>query len=286
MIDNEILRNVGGMDKNSLTHVLNFFENDDDDNNNELNMIKHSPYYNLEDFGKIISSKRDDFFIITLNVQSINAKHEQLNLLINNLNKYCNIDAICLQETWLSSNSDVSFYSLPNYTLISQSKHVSAHGGLAIYLSNSHTYNIYNEIVRSDIFENQIIEIQNGINNQKLIICNIYRPPQELISNYQKFTSELEIIMQYLDKKNKEVIICGDFNIDLLKINDKEVFSDYFEKIISNGFFPSITLPTRFSNRSATLIDNILYKTLTKTMITQLVFLFPQYQTIYLVSLS
>ena len=35
------------------------------------------------------------------------------------------------------------------------------------------------------------------------------------------------------------------------------MLNNYFDNIISNGFFPTITLPTRLSNRSSTLIDNI-----------------------------
>ena len=45
-------------------------------------------------------------------------------------------------------------------------------------------------------------------------------------------------------------------NIDLLKINERKVFNEYFDSMISHGFSPCITLPTRFSKRSATLIDN------------------------------
>ena len=49
-------------------------------------------------------------------------------------------------------------------------------------------------------------------------------------------------------------------NIDLLKINERNVFNEYFDSMISHGFSPCITLPTRFSKRSATLIDNFLLK--------------------------
>ena len=49
-------------------------------------------------------------------------------------------------------------------------------------------------------------------------------------------------------------------NIDLLKINERNVFNEYFDSMISHGFSPCITLPTRFSKRSATSIDNFLLK--------------------------
>ena len=50
--------------------------------------------------------------------------------------------------------------------------------------------------------------------------------------------------------------ICGDFNINLLSLSSNEHVRNYFEGILSSGFLPTITLPTRLSVNS-TLIDNI-----------------------------
>ena len=52
----------------------------------------------------------------------------------------------------------------------------------------------------------------------------------------------------------------GDYNIDLLKIKEKVVFSEYFDSIIGCGFIPKITLPTRLSRHRGSLIDNFLCK--------------------------
>ena len=51
--------------------------------------------------------------------------------------------------------------------------------------------------------------------------------------------------------------ICDDFNVNLLKINSEQHCDAYLDMIISHGFFPRITLPTRMSDESSTLIDNI-----------------------------
>ena len=37
----------------------------------------------------------------------------------------------------------------------------------------------------------------------------------------------------------------------------KNHFNNYFEELVTNVFFPKITLPTRISERSSSLIDNI-----------------------------
>ena len=52
--------------------------------------------------------------------------------------------------------------------------------------------------------------------------------------------------------------ICADFNIDLVKLYTKQHYNMFFDIIISSGFHPKITLPTRITDRFSTLIDNIL----------------------------
>ena len=42
---------------------------------------------------------------------------------------------------------------------------------------------------------------------------------------------------------NREVVVAGDFNIDLLKINVNVVIGDYFNSLVAQSFFPQITLP-------------------------------------------
>ena len=63
-----------------------------------------------------------------------------------------------------------------------------------------------------------------------------------------------------LQKKQCEVVIEGDYNIDLLKVKQKPVFNQYLDTLISLSFFPKITLPTRLSNKRGTLIDNFVCK--------------------------
>ena len=63
-----------------------------------------------------------------------------------------------------------------------------------------------------------------------------------------------------MESSNTDVILAGDYNINLLKINDKPVIGDYFDMLTSHSFYPKITLPTRLTNNNGTLIDNILCK--------------------------
>ena len=60
-----------------------------------------------------------------------------------------------------------------------------------------------------------------------------------------------------LNNISSNILILGDFNIDLLKINDKLLHKTYFDDMLSLGLSPAITLPTRVTEVSATLIDHI-----------------------------
>ncbi len=94
----------------------------------------------------------------------------------------------------------------------------------------------------------------------KLILDNIYRPPRDVNENYKNFIDEFKHVISNLGNNSTDVIITGDTNIDLLKISEREVFCDFFDSVTSHSFYPSITLPTRFSNTRGTLIDNVCCK--------------------------
>ena len=82
----------------------------------------------------------------------------------------------------------------------------------------------------------------------------------DTIGNYKQFISEFTPLLSYLDQRKCDVIICGDFDIDLLKSNSKPIINEYMDMVMSYGFFPKMTLPTRLSNRNGTLIGNFLCK--------------------------
>ena len=53
------------------------------------------------------------------------------------------------------------------------------------------------------------------------------------------------------------LIIAGDTNIDLLKHENDLDMNMFLFSLLSSGLLPLITLPTRISGRSATLLDNM-----------------------------
>ena len=67
------------------------------------------------------------------------------------------------------------------------------------------------------------------------------------------FLKYLETCLAKLVKENKELYICGDFNFDLLKID-----TDHLSQHFSTYFVVMVSLqPTRVTENTATIIDNI-----------------------------
>ena len=75
------------------------------------------------------------------------------------------------------------------------------------------------------------------------------------MSNIDRFSEELSTIFSSLQRYNN-VIITGDFNIDLLNYREKQHVSQYVDNIIANIYIPKITFPTRLTQQRGTLIDN------------------------------
>ena len=69
------------------------------------------------------------------------------------------------------------------------------------------------------------------------------------------FVNEFTYLFIVLRARSKSVFLCGDYNIDLLKINTNANFNLFYENVISS--IPNIILPTRMCDKS-TLIDNFI----------------------------
>ena len=81
------------------------------------------------------------------------------------------------------------------------------------------------------------------------------------ILNLLRFKEHLESTLSQLTNENKSIFIMGDFNINLLNCESHPESNDFL--LMLNSFFllPYILEPTRITERSVTLIDNIFANT-------------------------
>ena len=89
-------------------------------------------------------------------------------------------------------------------------------------------------------------------NSTTLTVGSVYRHPSGNISHFNE--SLINCLSKFNDKNM--FILGGDINIDLLKANISST-QNYLDTMLSYNLFPSIIIPTRFTDRSTTLIDHI-----------------------------
>ena len=164
-----------------------------------------------------------------------------------------NWDVIGLTETWLDSESEKRV-SVEGYSLVSACRKVKGGGGVALLIKEGITYRERQDLgtFKEGTFESAFIELVRPGVEKNDVIGIVYRPPG---SDITEFNEEMMKVTRTLNNTN--CYIMGDFNMDLLKLNAHRPTSDYLEGLTSMGFFPLISLPTRLTDTTATLIDNI-----------------------------
>ena len=149
---NDFVDNMRLNEVNLLTPLLNT------DDSDELNIIRHSPYFNDDDLLKSSTFHKNGLNILSLNCQSLHATFDYIKLLIDKFAaNNCPLQVLCLQESWISSDTDLSPYVISGYHMISTCHYASNQGGLVIYLSDSWNYKFKSCQTDSQIWEKQMI---------------------------------------------------------------------------------------------------------------------------------
>ena len=137
-INEEILKNIRGKSQNNLNEILRNFT----DTDFEVQIFDDSSYIDIDSMRDNLKPHEKSFSLMSLNIQSINAKFDNLKTLLSYLKEsHFMFRPICLQETWLRSDQDTSLFEIPGYNLIHKGKSYNEHGGLIIYLKEDFTYN-------------------------------------------------------------------------------------------------------------------------------------------------
>ena len=257
----ETLEGVGGMAKYDLHKIMHDSSDKTDIASVQcLQVDSKSDYYDMGNLVQSLKSHQDKFTIMNLNIESIKSKFDTLLSILTHLkNNGFEFSVITLQETWLRNDADVSHYELPNYNLIAQGTICSRKGGLITYIHKRFDYVIRSLYTSSSWWEGLFIDIKGDSLKRNITVGNIYRPPRDNNNNksVRNFLTPFAPIIHKLSREKFDSIICGDFNIDLLKIKGRDLFVEFLDLFLSNGFMPKISLPTRFSKKKATIIDQI-----------------------------
>ena len=67
----------------------------------------------------------------------------------------------------------------------------------------------------------------------------------------------LNKLLENISKEQKSIFLLGDFNVNFLNYNEHNPTNEFLDSLVSNSFIPLILQPTRITNHSNTLIDNM-----------------------------
>ena len=253
----QFLCNFGGLENNDLTQILNC---DSDIDENAATIINVSNYHDLDDLlNKAIFKKSNHFKVLGFNSESIFSKLDSIKLFLESLKqKEIFFEAICINECWLESFGED--LHLNGYSAFPLPRITGMKGGLVTYILEDYKVKELSLYEDSESWEGQFLEIHGNGLRSKLLLSNLYVPPRTT-NEFKEFEDSFLPIVRNLAHKYKHMIIIGDTNANALECNSNEVFSNYFDNIISNGLLPVITLPTHFGTKNGSIIDHIYVKT-------------------------
>lgn len=185
------------------------------------------------------------------NIQCLRNKTEEIELFINTLENQP--DIICITEHWLKKEEE-EITKINGYAMAASfSRDSMEHGGVCIYGKKGFSCEEIHGIKEKSI-EGQIECV--GVRNKelKIIALCVYRTG---LGEFNLFIEKMDEIIGIIEVNFKQykIILCGYFNVDLLKYNrESKVLLDL---INTHNLIQTITEPTRVTKRNASLLDNI-----------------------------
>ena len=223
-------------------------------------LVNSSSYYDIAELGELLSDKRhnNSLSIMYANSRSLTKHINDYQVMFEYLHAKNAVvfDVICFVETWLSTNT-LPLAEISGYNHIYKEKvNTPRGGGISIFLKENLKYVIRNDIAfpSCEMFDCLFVNVYNSQEQKQTLIGVVYRSPS---SNEIDFINALESTLNSLQSENKDIVLLGDFNIDILKIDAQTNSSKLLEMLMNFKLSPLITLPTRVTSTSATLIDHI-----------------------------
>jgi potassium voltage-gated channel Eag-related subfamily H protein 8 len=268
MIPNNMLDQIRTNSNLDLTQLLNDLEVDD--NHSDSNDLIDNCMYHTPDSIKHLQILKDTDYqhnvnnlaLLTLNCQSLKAHWEAFTYLIHQIEMSgLRPDIIGITEVFKTPpnlNLDMNGYQ-PLITKTRPNENDNR-GGVGMFIKEGIT-----SIPRPDlsvfiphVIETLFVEITCPLTNKPIIVGSIYRPNSPPLANLNVFLENLYKINEQIGIEKKQCYLMGDFNIDLLKINSHNPTKEFLDNMTTYGFVPLISKPTRITDHSATLIDNII----------------------------
>lgn len=242
------------MTTNTLFDTLNNLLNIDPDRN--LPVQTSSCYYDDSSFNNLYSTHQNlhnMFSAIFLNIRSASKNLESFHNYLHLLNHEFPI--IALAETWINRDNEL-LCTLPNYKYHGKRRSTRSGGGVCFLVKDQINFKPRIDLDEfSDHLESIFIEIMHiPFTKIKPLIGVIYRPPN---TNITDFLNKLQMILLKIKRERKPCYLLGDFNLNIMNSSQHEGTNQFLDLLYSHSFVPLIDRPTRITDHTSTLIDNI-----------------------------
>ena len=145
--------------------------------------------------------------------------------------------------------------------MIPQPSLIGRKHGLAIYVLDKFKATKRNPLsFTSFIWDALAVDIKSDFMKKPVTLINLYRLPPYSAALVENFNSKLNSILKAMGRPGKYQILAGDTNLNLLRVKEDGPISSFYENLCHQGFSPHITLPSRVTHCSATIIDNIWFR--------------------------
>ena len=225
--------------------------NDFDIDDNIVNTI-YSKYHTLNEISQL-NLTRKNFSIFHTNIRNLSKPIDSLHTHLCSTN--IPFDIIGISETKQQVDKDLIVnVDLEGNTMHTQPSKRSC-GGCAIIYVNSHLDHIIRDDLSTldDNYETLWVEL-NNYKSKNCLCCCLHRHPSTDMSS---FIDHIDLTLQKVQKENKTVFMMGDFSMNLLKYQSHPETNDFINLMVSHYLLLHILHPTRVTDHSATIIDNI-----------------------------
>ena len=190
--------------------------------------------------------KTRGFKIAFLTITSLYKHIDELRICTNN----GEVDILAINETRLEPDFPKELISINGYNWIGRDRNRHG-GGIGFYIRDTLNYS-----VRSDLNNTQIEVLTIEISKYKtkpFLATTWYRPPNTPVESFQEF----EKLLQHIDLEDKESIILGDLNCNLIPEGTNDCNTNEL-KFVTNmyQYKQLIQEPTRVTTKTKSLIDN------------------------------
>jgi len=203
----------------------------------------------LRDFSNSLNHV-NQICIAHINCRSMNHKISDIEHLL--IHTKCAVMAVT--ETWLTDDL-ASTINIPGYNFVHRARSSGIRGGVGFLIRSDIEFFRIEDMPGSnvDTFESLFIKFPQP-RSKDIVMGSIYRPPNTSISD---FLVDFNLTLQHLARSNKRAVLLGDYNINILRHEELHLTGMFLNTLASHKFIPTILRPTRITEHTATLIDNM-----------------------------